>query len=97
MLTPTRWLMTLAILAVAVFPHDTVRVDATGAREPVRIGAVFPLRTIGALAREEYLGVRIAHDFVNANTGVEGRPITLVTRELDTPAQSQSRKLSGGV
>jgi branched-chain amino acid transport system substrate-binding protein len=51
---------------------------------PIRIGAVFPLDgNAGALAREELAGVQAAADFVNADGGVEGRPIVLDVRDLE--------------
>jgi ABC-type branched-subunit amino acid transport system substrate-binding protein len=56
----------------------------------IRVGTVFPLRgAMAPLAREEYLGVEIARDLVNADGGVSGRSIVLDTRELDMPDESQ--------
>ena len=61
------------------------------APNPIHIGAVFPLRgSIGQLAGEEYRGVEIARDLVNADGGVAGRTIVLDTRELDTPSDAPS-------
>src|SRR5579875_1593329 len=73
-----------ATLVIAVVPAGM----SARAAAPIRIGAVFPLRSIGALARQEYRGVQIAAQLVNAEGGVDGRRIQLVTRELDTPAES---------
>jgi branched-chain amino acid transport system substrate-binding protein len=56
---------------------------ATG--EPIRIGAVFPLDGNAAtLAGQELLGVRIAADLVNADGGIDGRPITLDVQDLES-------------
>jgi len=53
------------------------------AKPPIRIGAVFPTSgNAASLAGPELTGVRIAADLVNADGGVAGRPIELVTRDL---------------
>jgi branched-chain amino acid transport system substrate-binding protein len=52
---------------------------------PIRIGAVFPISgNAKALAVPELTGVRIAVDLVNADGGIEGRPIVLDVRDLET-------------
>jgi branched-chain amino acid transport system substrate-binding protein len=49
------------------------------ARSPIRVGAVYPLSgSQGAGGMEEFRGVRLAAEFVNADGGVDGRPISLV-------------------
>ncbi|HYC06557.1 MAG TPA: ABC transporter substrate-binding protein [Candidatus Binatia bacterium] len=56
---------------------------ATG--EPIRIGAVFPLDGNAAtLAGQELRGVRIAADLVNADGGIDGRPIVLDVQDLES-------------
>lgn len=56
----------------------------------IRVGAVFPLRGSAApLAREQYRGVQIAAQMVNAAGGVGGRRITLDTRDLEYADQSR--------
>ena len=56
---------------------------ATG--EPIRIGAVFPLGGNAAtLAGQELRGVRIAADLVNADGGIDGRPIVLDVQDLES-------------
>lgn len=53
------------------------------ARPPIRIGAVFPTSgNAASLAGPELSGVRIAAELVNADGGVGGRRIELVTRDL---------------
>jgi branched-chain amino acid transport system substrate-binding protein len=57
----------------------------------LRIGAVFPLSgQMAPLARQEYRGVQIAADLINAAGGIAGRRIVLVTRELDQPGQANA-------
>jgi branched-chain amino acid transport system substrate-binding protein len=58
----------------------------TGDRpEPVRVGAIYPLSgTQGMGGIDEYHGVRVAAELVNADGGVEGRPIQL--DQVDVPA-----------
>jgi branched-chain amino acid transport system substrate-binding protein len=49
------------------------------APSPIRVGAVYPLSgSQGAGGIEEFRGVRLAAEFVNAIGGVGGRPISLV-------------------
>ncbi|HZU13669.1 MAG TPA: ABC transporter substrate-binding protein [Chloroflexota bacterium] len=55
---------------------------------PLRIGAVFPWQSMGMPAQEEYRGVQIAANLVNAAGGIDGRRIVLVRREMDSPVQA---------
>jgi branched-chain amino acid transport system substrate-binding protein len=49
------------------------------ARDPIRVGAIYPLSgSQGAGGIEEFQGVRLAAELVNAAGGVDGRPISLV-------------------
>ena len=58
-------------------------VGCAPARQSIRIGAVFPTSgNAASLAGPELTGVRIAAELVNADGGVGGRPIELVTRDL---------------
>jgi branched-chain amino acid transport system substrate-binding protein len=70
------------------------------AADPIRIGAVFPLKGNAApLARQQELGVEIARDLVNADGGVDGRQIVLEVRDLergqDAPAVMSSLRAAG--
>jgi branched-chain amino acid transport system substrate-binding protein len=57
----------------------------------VRIGAVFPLSGVTEdLAGQEATGVEIAADLVNADGGVDGRPIRLDVRDLHDTADAAS-------
>src|SRR5579884_1205566 len=73
---------------IFVIPAAALPARSNAAGAPIQIGAVFPLRAVGPLARQEYRGVRIAAQLVNARGGIAGRPIELDTRELDTPAEA---------
>ena len=62
------------------------------AASTVRVGAVFPLTGPQApLAKQEYAGVQIARDFVNADGGVDGVPIALVTKDLTAESDATAR------
>jgi branched-chain amino acid transport system substrate-binding protein len=75
--------LALALILVAV------AAGCGAAKEPIRIGAVFPISgNAASLAGPELTGVRIAADLVNADGGVAGRPIELVVRDL--PARDQA-------
>ena len=57
----------------------------------MRIGAVFPLSGVTEdLAGQEATGVEIAADLVNADGGVDGRPIRLDVRDLHDTADAAS-------
>lgn len=60
------------------------------AKEPIRIGAVFPISSNAAdLARPELAGVQIAVDLVNADGGVDGRKVELDVRDLRSRAEAE--------
>ncbi len=62
------------------------------AASTVKVGAVFPLTGPQApLAKQEYAGVQIARDFVNADGGVDGVPIALITRDLTAQSDAGAR------
>lgn len=89
MIRVARLTILLAVLTAGLLAAQagTTRSAAAGT---IRIGAVFPLMGgMGSLAREEYRGVQIARDLVNASGGVDGRQIVLVTRDLEEPARVQ--------
>jgi branched-chain amino acid transport system substrate-binding protein len=57
----------------------------TEATQPLRIGAVYPLSgTQGPGGVDELRGVRVAVEMINADGGVQGRPVELVT--VDVPS-----------
>jgi ABC-type branched-subunit amino acid transport system substrate-binding protein len=58
---------------------------------PIRVGAVFPLSGNAAgLAGQEARGVRIAAQLVNADGGIDGRPIELDVRDLESADQARA-------
>src|SRR2546421_8949202 len=62
------------------------------AASTVKVGAVFPLSGPQApLAKQEYAGVQIARDLVNADGGVDGAPIELITRDLVSESDATGR------
>ncbi len=74
-----------ALAACATAPTRTAQAN-------VKVGAVFPLSGPQApLAKQEYSGVQIARDFANADGGIHGVPITLVTKEVTDPSQASAR------
>ncbi|HSL11599.1 MAG TPA: ABC transporter substrate-binding protein [Actinomycetota bacterium] len=71
-----------AIVAAVTFAASLTA--CSSAPEPIRIGALYPLSgTQGPGGIEEHRGVELAADLVNADGGVDGRPIELVS--LDVP------------
>src|SRR5260370_27729514 len=55
----------------------------------IKVGALFPLTGPQApLAKQEYAGVQIARDFANADGGVAGAPIALITKELTSQSDA---------
>ena len=64
----------------------------TGGASSIKLGAVFPLSGPQApLAKQEYAGVQIARDLVNADGGVDGAPIELITRDLTSESDAAAR------
>jgi branched-chain amino acid transport system substrate-binding protein len=58
----------------------------------IKVGALFPLTGPQApLSKQQYAGVQIARDFVNADGGVNGVPITLVTKDLTAQSEAPAR------
>jgi branched-chain amino acid transport system substrate-binding protein len=71
--------------------HLEAKQQASMVARPIVIGALYPLSQQGGTApREEYAGLRIAADMVNAAGGVHGRPVHItvvnVPRRDDAPA-----------
>jgi branched-chain amino acid transport system substrate-binding protein len=63
-----------------------------GGTASIKVGAVFPLSGPQAsLAKQEYAGVQIARDLANADGGVDGAPIELVTRDLTSESDATIR------
>lgn len=77
--------MAVVLAACATAPTGT-------AQASVKVGALFPLSgSQSPLAKQEYAGVQIARDFANADGGIDGVPITLVTRDLTGKSDAVAR------
>jgi branched-chain amino acid transport system substrate-binding protein len=65
---------------------------ATSTPSSLKVGALFPLSGPQApLSKQEYAGVQIARDFVNADGGIRGVPISLVAKDLTAQADAADR------
>src|SRR2546425_9502215 len=77
--------LVLACAACATAP-------SSGGAASIKVGALFPLTGPQAsLAKQEYAGVQIARDLVNADGGVVGAPIALITKDLTSEADAAAR------
>src|SRR5437763_5327500 len=64
----------------------------SGAVASLKVGALFPLTgTQAPLAKQEYAGVQIARDLGNADGGVDGVPIALITKDLTAESDAAGR------
>jgi len=75
---------TISVLLTLALALSVVGGSQAVVAEPIRIGAVFPLTGSAAgLAGYELRGVQIAADLVNADGGIDSRPIRLEVRDLE--------------
>jgi branched-chain amino acid transport system substrate-binding protein len=82
----------LAAVGVLVACAACATAPSGNAAATIKVGALFPLTGAQApLAKQEYAGVQIARDFINADGGVDGVPITLITKDLTSEADATSR------
>src|SRR5438445_10938872 len=82
----------LAAIGVVFACAGCATAPSGGGAASVKIGALFPLSGPQApLAKQEYAGVQIARDLVNADGGVDGAPIELVTRDLVSESNATAR------
>jgi branched-chain amino acid transport system substrate-binding protein len=90
-MAPVR-LRQLAAIGVAFACAACATAPSGGGTTSVKVGAVFPLSGPQApLAKQEYAGVQIARDLVNADGGVDGAPIELITRDLVSESDAITR------
>src|SRR2546428_8932961 len=90
-MAPVR-LRQLAALGVVFACAACATAPSGGGAANVKIGALFPLSGPQApLAKQEYAGVQIARDLVNADGGVEGAPSERVTRDLVSESEAPAR------
>ena len=79
----------IVVLLVAALIVSGYALLVTTRPAPIRIGAVFPISGNAAtLAGPELAGVQIAVDLINADGGIDGRPIELEVRDLRSRAES---------
>ncbi len=82
----------LAAIGVVFACAACATAPSGGGAASIKVGAVFPLSGPQApLAKQEYAGVQIARDLVNADGGVDGAPIELVTRDLTSESYATAR------
>jgi branched-chain amino acid transport system substrate-binding protein len=82
----------LAATAVAVVLAACATAPTGTAQASIKVGALFPLSgSQSPLAKQEYAGVQIARDFVNAEGGIDGVPITIVSRDLTVESDAVAR------
>jgi branched-chain amino acid transport system substrate-binding protein len=90
----------IVVVVAASLVAGIIGLRAWHAADAIRIGAVFPLDgNAASLARQQELGVQIARDLVNADGGIDGRPVELEVRDLergqDATAVMASLRTSG--
>ena len=81
----------VAVGAAVVLALSSLLVATRGdaGTRPLAVGAVFPVHGMqSALGLEELRGVRIAAQLANHEGGVDGRPVQLVVRDLETREQA---------
>src|SRR6202011_1071211 len=82
----------LAAIGVVLACAACATAPSSGGATSVKVGAVFPLSGPQApLAKQEYAGVQIARDLVNADGGVDGAPVELITRDLVSESDATAR------
>ena len=82
----------LHVIALAVLVLSAGCGPSSASRGPIKIGALFPLSGPQApLAQQEYAGVQMARDFVNADGGVNGRQIELIAKDLTVREDATAR------
>jgi branched-chain amino acid transport system substrate-binding protein len=80
------------LLALTVLASASCGTAPAATSPAIRVGAVFPLSGPQALlAGQEYAGAEIARDFVNADGGVRGQRIELVTKDITAAGDAQAR------
>src|SRR3979411_3085430 len=82
----------LAAIGVVLACAACATAPSPGGTASIKVGAVFPLSGPQApLAKQEYAGVQIARELVNADGGVDGAPIELVTKDLVSESDATAR------
>jgi branched-chain amino acid transport system substrate-binding protein len=82
----------LAAIGLALACAACATAPSSAGAASIKVGAVFPLSgPQAALSKQEYAGVQIARDLVNADGGVAGAPIALVTKDLTSESDAAAR------
>src|SRR5438445_657012 len=82
----------LAAIGLVMACAACATAPASAGAASIKVGAVVPLSgPQAALAKQEYAGVQIARDLVNADGGVAGAPIALVTKDLTSESDAAAR------
>src|ERR1700716_3683344 len=82
----------LAAIGLVLVCAACATAPTPGGAASIKVGALFPLSGPQApLAKQEYTGVQIARDLVNADGVVAGVPIALITKELTSSADAAER------
>jgi len=90
-MAPVR-LRQLAAIGVVLACAACATAPSAGGTASIKVGAIFPLSGPQApLAKQQYAGVQIARDLVNADGGVDGAPIELITRDLVSESDATAR------
>src|SRR6202171_6539329 len=82
----------LAAIGVVLACAACAPAPSAGGTASVKVGTLCPLSVTQApLAKQQYAGVQIARDLVNADGGVDGAPIELLTRDLVSESDATAR------
>ncbi|GAC1337674.1 MAG: ABC transporter substrate-binding protein [Candidatus Dormibacteria bacterium] len=91
----TRLIARVRALLTAGVLGTSLALTACGATTSVpvlKVGALFPLAGAqSSLGQEEFQGVEMARQFVNADGGVNGRQIVIDSRDLELPRDARAR------
>src|ERR1700730_17322830 len=90
-MAPVR-LRQLAAIGVVLACAACATAPSAGGTASLKVGAIFPLSGPQApLAKQQYAGVQIARDLANADGGIDGAPIELITRDLVAESDATAR------
>jgi branched-chain amino acid transport system substrate-binding protein len=83
------WLLAQPIVQEGRSSAGTAAAATIDGAAPVKVGALFPLSgPMSPLAKQEYQGVLVARDIINHDGGIGGRPVQVLTREVDNADQA---------
>ena len=83
------WLLSLPIVEEGHRSSESSAAPVQTGPSPITVGAMFPLQgAMSPLARDQYEGVLVARDLVNRDGGIDGHPVQVETREVETASQA---------